>query len=413
MKKVFLFNAAFAVSFIVLSGCGGDEKTEPVPLEPLVLYTAEVIKPSALYETSECDEEDQFYFLEQGDSVEVLQTLYPGGPALIRTADGEEGWCPDIAMKAELMTETFAVEALKARYPDGAFEEVVEGVVGWVVGDKVYFIVAAASGDFTGDGEAETAICEALTHTDDTGIKAYIVKPDTFENIAETETYRPGTKGVAIAWLPLNDNGHTAVSLSEWAEGNVETPLRLKEIETTHLWLYDAEMSEVLRFVSAEDIVTAGAATPDNISKGSFTGRFYWQKRVITETDYNEEGYYAIKAIERINLYCCDGQVFEYEIEGPVVYKYDDGYNNTAGEYFEAKLSGNRTIREPARLRRQPAETGDPIRIIEAGETVEIIISWPDYLETEESEGYWYYVFYRTKGSEEEYAGWILDKYFE
>ena len=67
----------------------------------------------------------------------------------------------------------------------------------------------------------------------------------------------------------------------------------------------------------------------------------------------------------------------------------------------------------PARLRRQPADTGDPIRIIEAGEEVNIILAWPETVETELGEGRWYYVYYQTRESENEYAGWIFDKYFE
>lgn len=400
---------------VILSGCGGGEVTEPVPLKPLVLFKAEVTKPSALYENSGMNEEDQFYFLEQGETVEVLRLLYAGGPAMVRTGDGEEGWCPDIAMKAELMADTFAAEALSARYSSGKFEETAPGVIGWVTGDGIYFIAAATSGDFTGDGQTETAICEALSQGDDTGVKAYIVDPVSYKDIAETSSYPLGKKGIAVEWVTLNESGHAAISLTfSHAEG-VISPLRLKEIRTTDIWIYDEEMRKALRTVTTEDTVTVGAASPDNITKGDFTGRFYMQRRVNSELVGNGDGYHSIKATEKFNLFCHDEQLFEYEGTEPIIYEYDgaNGYVLVSGEYFEANLSGNQTINEPARLRRQPADSGDPIRIIEAGEQVVVILAWPGLVETELGEGHWCYVYYQTKESEKEYAGWIFDKYFE
>jgi hypothetical protein len=415
MRNVIVCSIILGSLAVILSGCGGGEIAEPVPLKPLVLFKAEVTKPSALYENSGMNEEDQFYFLEQGEIVDVLQVLYPGGPALVRTGDGEEGWCPDIAMKVELMANTFAAEALAARYTSGAFEETAPGIVGWVVADNTYFVAAAASADFTGAGKAETVIYEALSRGDDTKVKAYIVNPVSFKDIAETAGYTIGDKGAVIEWLPINNAGHTAISLSVWEEGSVETPLRLKEIETAYIWLYDGGMKKAIEIIIAENIVTIGAAAPNDVSKGDFTGRFYMQHRLDTEFVENDEGYYSIEATEKFNLFCHDEQLFEYEGTEPIIYKFDEknGYTLTSGEFVSAHLTGTQTISEPARLRRQPADAGDPIRIIEAGEQVEIILSWPGLVETELGEGRWYYVYYQTKESEKEYAGWIFDRYFE
>jgi len=415
MKRVTLKYGILAIITSLISGCGGGEITEPVPLETLVIFKAEIIKPSALYETSEMNEEEQFYFLDQGETVEVLGVLRPGGPALIRTADGEEGWCPDIAMKTGLMADTLAADILSARYPDGAFIEAAPGVIGWQAGDSAYFVTGAASGDFTGDGKAETTVCEAAAIGEETTVKACILNSESFGNIAETDEYPSGEKGVAVEWIAVNDSGYTAISLSVWKEESVEPPLRLKEIETNDIWLYNGEMKKTAEIITAENIVTAGAAAPGNISKGDFLGRFYWQRRVTTEMGANGEGYYGLNAVEKVNLYCYDGQLFEYEGAEPVVYEYDEesGYALTTGEYFEIPLTGTQTINEPTRLRRQPADTGDPIRIIEAAEQVEIILGWPELVETEESEGRWYYVYYQTKESEKEYAGWVFDRSFE
>jgi hypothetical protein len=334
---------------------------------------------------------------------------------LVRTGDGEEGWCPDIAMKAELMTDTFAGKILAARYVGGHFEETSPGIIGWVLGDRAYFVTAAATGDFTGDGDEELALCENVIRGGITQAKAFIAEPETYKSLTATDEYENSEKGIEVDWVQLNDNGHAAIRVFVWTDEEVEAPLRLKTAKTADTWLYDGDLKKAAEIITAENVVTVGAASPDSITKGDFTGRFYMQRRVDIEFD-NEitENYYPFEAAEKSTLYCYDDQVFEYEGAGSVAYEYDEeeGYVKISGEYFESPLSGTQTIAEPARLRRQPADAGDPIRIIEAEEQVEIIMAWPELVETERGQGHWYYVYYQTKESEKEYAGWLFDKYF-